>query len=252
MLVKIIEKRVSQVLLWVAPAVTLVVSPFVNFDPISVPKMMVLATVSFATFGICLFSRFKEIVYISKAFSILTLLFVISMLIPIFASGANLGQQFWGTFGRNTGFLTYFSLALLAWIASNATSEVFGEKVVKSLLVTAILVTIYCIIQIAGYDPIQWSLMDTFSIPWTFFNYRARNLNWQQEFSNVASLWCDFVTFGLTNHLEYRFHSRPNDVCSWSVHSLFFIYSVYCEIKNVWMDIYFVRYCRRLLWFERT
>jgi O-antigen ligase len=196
MLAKIIEKRVSQVLLWVAPAVTLVVSPFVNFDPISVPKMMVLATVSFATFGICLFSRFKEIVYISKAFSILTLLFVISMLIPIFASGANLGQQFWGTFGRNTGFLTYFSLALLAWIASNATSEVFGEKVVKSLLVTAILVTIYCIIQIAGYDPIQWSLMDTFAT--------LGNINFLSAFLGLSSITALVILIGSKNSPMWR------------------------------------------------
>lgn len=174
------EKRISQVLLWVAPAVTLAVSPFTNFDPISVPKMTVLATVSFAVFGICLFSNFKEIVRNSKTFSILTALFVTAMIIPIFASGSNLGQQFWGTFGRNTGFLTYSCLAILAWTASNATSEVFGEKLVKSLIVTAILVTMYCIVQIAGYDPIQWSLMDTFAT--------LGNINFLSAFLGLSSI----------------------------------------------------------------
>ena len=173
-------RRITQVLLWVAPVVTLTVSPFLNYDPISVPKMTVLATVSFAVLGICLASNVKELVNTSKTFSILTLLFLLSMLIPIVASGSNIAQQFWGTFGRNTGFLTYFSLAILTWAASNASTDLFGGKVVKSLIVTSIIVTIYCLIQIGGYDPIAWSLMDTFAT--------LGNINFLSAFLGLSSI----------------------------------------------------------------
>jgi O-antigen ligase len=173
-------RRITQVLLWIAPVVTLTVSPFLNYDPISVPKMTVLATVSFAVLGICLASNVKELVNTSKTFSILTLLFLLSMLIPIFTSGSNIAQQFWGTFGRNTGFLTYFSLAILTWAASNASTDLFGGKVVKSLIVTSIIVTIYCLIQLGGYDPIAWSLMDTFAT--------LGNINFLSAFLGLSSI----------------------------------------------------------------
>ena len=159
---------------------TLAVSPFSNYDPISVPKMAVLATVAFAILGICISSSFSEIVYESKTFSGLTFCFVLALLIPIFFSGSNLGQQFWGVFGRNTGFLTYFSLAIVMWAASNATTNVFGKKLSKSLLITAAVTTIYCLIQIAGYDPIQWSLMDTFAT--------LGNINFLSAFLGLSSI----------------------------------------------------------------
>ena len=174
------EKRLSQVLLWVAPAVTLIVSPSLNYDPISVPKMTALATISFAVLGISIASGFKELINNSKFFSSIVLMFLLSMLIPIVASGSNIPQQFWGTFGRNTGFLTYFSLAILMWAASNASTGLFGGKVVKSLLVTSIMVTLYSMIQIAGYDPIKWSKMETFAT--------LGNINFLSAFLGLSSI----------------------------------------------------------------
>jgi O-antigen ligase len=189
-------RRISQVLLWVAPAVTLFVSPFMNYDPISLPKMAVLSTVSFAVLGVCLFSDFKELINKSKTFSVLTALFIISMLIPMIASGSNVGQQFWGAFGRNTGFLTYLSLAILAWAASNASSDLLGEKALKSLIVTAMLVTAYCLVQIGGYDPIKWSLMDTFAT--------LGNINFLSAFLGLSTTAALAILLGKKMTLGWR------------------------------------------------
>ena len=180
MAISVSERRLSQVLLWIAPAATLAISPFSNYDPISVPKMTVLAVVSFAVLGICVSSGLKNFINNSKVFSILTLAFLLSLLIPIFASGTEVAQQIWGAFGRNTGFLTYFSLAILTWAASNASSDLFGAKVIKSLIATAIIVTIYCLIQIGGYDPVNWSMMDTFAT--------LGNINFLSAFLGLSSI----------------------------------------------------------------
>ena len=180
MAISVSERRLSQVLLWIAPTATLAVSPFSNYDPISLPKMTILAIVSFAVLGICVASGFKNLINNSKVFSILTLAFLLSLLVPIFASGTEVAQQFWGAFGRNTGFLTYFSLAILTWAASNASSDLFGAKVIKSLIVTAIIVTIYCLIQIGGYDPVNWSMMDTFAT--------LGNINFLSAFLGLSSI----------------------------------------------------------------
>ena len=199
MAISVSQRRLSQVLLWIAPVATLAVSPFSNYDPISVPKMTILAIVSFAVLGICVASGLKNLINNSKVFSILTLAFLLSLLVPIFASGTEVAQQFWGAFGRNTGFLTYFSLAILTWAASNASSTLFGAKVIKSLIVTAIIVTIYCLIQIGGYDPINWSMMDTFAT--------LGNINFLSAFLGLSSITALAMLFSKETTSMWRLSS---------------------------------------------
>ena len=199
MAISVSERRLSQVLLWIAPAATLAVSPFSNYDPISVPKMTILAIVSFAVLGICIASGLKDLINNSKVFSILTLAFLLSLLVPIFASGTEVAQQIWGAFGRNTGFLTYFSLAILTWAASNASSDLFGAKVIKSLIVTAIIVTIYCLIQIGDYDPVNWSMMDTFAT--------LGNINFLSAFLGLSSITALAMLFSKETTSMWRLSS---------------------------------------------
>ncbi len=199
MAISVSQRRLSQVLLWIAPAATLTVSPFSNYDPISLPKMTTLATVSFTVLGICVASGLKNLINNSKVFSILTLAFILSLLVPIFASGTEVAQQIWGAFGRNTGFLTYFSLAILTWAASNASSDLFGAKVIKSLIVTAIIVTIYCLIQIGGYDPVNWSMMDTFAT--------LGNINFLSAFLGLSSITALAMLFSKETTSMWRLSS---------------------------------------------
>ena len=199
MVISVSQRRLTQVLLWIAPATTLAVSPFSNYDPISLPKMTVLTTVSFAVVGICVASGLKNLINNSKVFSILTLAFLLSLLVPIFASGTEIAQQIWGAFGRNTGFLTYFSLAILTWAASNASTDLFGAKVIKSLIVTAIIVTIYCLIQIGGYDPINWSMMDTFAT--------LGNINFLSAFLGLSSITALAMLFSKETTSMWRMSS---------------------------------------------
>lgn len=86
---------------------------------------------------------------------------IASLLIALFVSfafsGAPIGQQLWGSFGRNTGLLTYISLIGILLAATAIRTEEFTEKLVKVLILTNIPIGIYCIIQILGLDPVNWS-----------------------------------------------------------------------------------------------
>lgn len=159
----ILEKKVSKYLLSIPPIATLIVSPFSNYDPINLIKNLVVTSGAFFILGLLL-SNLKF--YITKDNKVLILVsggFFISMLSTMFFSQAPLNQQFWGTFGRGTGFLTYFSLLILLVSSAILTDKKFHNSLILALIYTSIPVSLYALIQIAKLDPIRWSLQDTFA-----------------------------------------------------------------------------------------
>ena len=154
--------RLSQLVWFVGPAATLMVNPWTNYDPVSVPKMLVLSIVALGILGL-FFSR-KNLwqnqvprlaLYISAGF-------ISWMILALLFSGADLSQQFWGYFGRNTGFLTYFSLSLILLGTISVSNLEFNVQLLKVFLVSSIPMTGYCIIQYLKLDPVPWSEHFTF------------------------------------------------------------------------------------------
>ena len=137
--------------------VGLVISPAVNLDPINVPKLTLLFILTLTALGIALSTPNLFYKQINKLFLVLVLLFIIQMIFVIIFSGAPLNQQLFGTFGRNTGFIAYFSLSLLSLVSLFAGSVLFSEKLLYAILATGGLTTIYGILQTTGNDPIKWT-----------------------------------------------------------------------------------------------
>lgn len=162
MATQIVKERVGQSLIFVAPATTLAINPWGNYDPISVVKMTVLSSMSFLVLSLLIFGKLirkdKESNFLIK----LCLIFVIWMFAVVLFSGAPISQQIWGMFGRNTGLLTYSSLTIVLLAAAVLKDFEFYRKLIWSLLLTAIPMTLYCLLQIYGKDPIGWSLFQTF------------------------------------------------------------------------------------------
>lgn len=149
--------RLSRILLWVGPAVTLMVNPWTNYDPISLPKMLTLSIFSGAVFALLISSRLISIASIPKAFSVLIVVFIFGLTLSLLFSGAPLNQQFWGAFGRNTGYLTYISLLIIMVGVALMQTISFYEALTKVFMLTSAPMTAYCVIQYFGKDPIPWS-----------------------------------------------------------------------------------------------
>jgi len=172
--------RGQRALLWVGPTVSLLVSPWTNFDPISVVKALAMTTIAFFLLGILI----TQIEYVKTkshrlVFGVISL-FLIFMISTILFSGAPLTQQFWGSFGRNTGFLTYFSLVIILFSAYVFCDLVLIKKLTWSIVLTAIPATAYALIQIQGRDPIKWSELRAFA---TF-----GNINFFSAFLGIAAI----------------------------------------------------------------
>ena len=175
------SQRISKLLIWVAPLATLAISPWSNFDPINLIKMLVVSSVGFATAGILLgnFKKYKKD-EIHKLFWIASILFLICLFSTFIFSGAPIPQQIWGQFGRSTGLVAYISLIFVTLGASSIQHRTFHEKLVKSLFLTTIPMTAYCLLQIANLDPIKWSSYAPFGT--------LGNINFLSAFFGISSV----------------------------------------------------------------
>jgi hypothetical protein len=135
---------------------TVIVNPWFSFDPINLPKMLVLSTGSGFLIGYLLVNRPKlanQFRMMAIALGLLALTFTISF----FSNSAPWYQQLWGTWGRSTGLITYISfliitLASMFYVNSIALS---GLKMVFERL--GYFITSYTLLQLLDLDPINWS-----------------------------------------------------------------------------------------------
>ncbi len=146
-------RRCQSIILFGATIITLIVTPAWNLDPINLPKYAVLLICSGALTGYLLpaFKGLPRIVLVASA------LFVVSLLSSLILSGADFSNQIFGTFGRNTGFLTYFALVILFVSTVAVTRSGFSARLVNSLLFIGFLMVVYGLVQWAKLDPVNWN-----------------------------------------------------------------------------------------------
>jgi len=125
-------------------------------EPINVPKLFIIGIFAFASLGLLL-PNFK-IFFVDKyrIYTILSLLFILQMVLVILVSDSPWNQQFFGTFGRNTGLVAYLSLVLLFACGVVSSTYQSTSKLMYALLGAGAFNAIYGVVQWAGLDPIDW------------------------------------------------------------------------------------------------
>jgi O-antigen ligase len=134
----------------------LFILPYNAIDPINAPKLFSLVTTACVAGSLGLFFRKSIKVPELKVHRIILLLFLIQALLVMFFSGANVALQFFGTFGRNTGFLTYISLAVLFYFSAFSALNGSARYLLNSLTLAIVISGIYGGIQAMGLDPVPW------------------------------------------------------------------------------------------------
>ena len=149
------EKNMK-VLAWIGVLTTLAINPWFAFDPINLPKMLILSTGSAYLFAWLLLHP-NVIRPLQPKLLIVCSLFVSTLAISFLTNPAPWYQQLWGTWGRSTGLITYTSFVVvllfsfkLASSASLALTRVTFERL-------GYFVSIYTLIQLMDLDPINWS-----------------------------------------------------------------------------------------------
>ena len=152
------EEKLSQFLIITGTVLTaLLITPFYSSEPVDLPKLFVMAPFAFAILGV-MAGNWK--LYYSKQYRVVTTLvsvFVIQLVLVLFFSRSVLTEQFYGTTGRNTGFLAYLSLALLLLGSVGISSSKFIRLLALSVLFTGVISLFYALLQTSGNDPVKWN-----------------------------------------------------------------------------------------------
>ena len=156
MITQVESSAVGRVIGWTAILATLAITPWATVDPINVPKLAVIALGGFITLGALLINAKTLFARKHRIVQVLTGLFVLDLTIVLFFAGTNPYQEFFGTYGRSTGFVAYVALASLMLGAVVVASTKFVSTFARFLLIAGGLSIGYGLLQAIGADPIKW------------------------------------------------------------------------------------------------
>ena len=110
-------KRIKVLLVWGTGLITVFITPLFSYDALNVPRMTLLVVMA-SVISLLLASRLRLLRTLTyRPLTALFGLFVIQLFLVWLIAPANKVQQFFGAGGRQTGFLTFFALAII-WLAA--------------------------------------------------------------------------------------------------------------------------------------
>ena len=174
--------------------VTLFINPFTSFDPLNIPRLFTLSIFGLSSFFLLTF-KFR---YYFRKFRFLTIfvsLFVGWISVVSVFSEMSVLEAFFGVDGRNTGFLTYFSLAFIFLLTAVSMSENLLSSIFKAGVITGLIAQFYGLIQGLALDPFNWT--NPYSPVFSFFgnpNFHSSFMALSANFA-VATLFSSQVKF---------------------------------------------------------
>jgi hypothetical protein len=125
-------------------------------DPVNAPKMVALGTLSIASIATLLSSKLHTLLKAHKPLVFSILIFIFSMAVSSAMSSAPFTQILYGSYGRNTGLLTYLFLCLTLVSALGLNSSRGFQSIVNGLMVAGLLNLLYGLWVILFGDFVAW------------------------------------------------------------------------------------------------
>ncbi len=137
--------------------ITLILTPWVNSDSLTIPKIIILFLTGMFFLPQVLFNfrHYLRNMWLKILF-FLALIFLIQMIIAICLSSAPFEQQLYGRTGRGLGFITFFSLIVILLAVALFTSINQIRIILFGAIFSTILSSIYAIFQKFGLDIFEW------------------------------------------------------------------------------------------------
>jgi O-antigen ligase len=163
------EMRLASMLAWGSMAVTLVITDRVSTEPANLGKMLLLSALGLGVLPL-IYSNLKNLIETNKQVLFFGILFAVVSLLSVFASENPFERGFYGAFGRNTGFLSYFMLLMVFLGALGLRNNHSFEKIFKAIFVAGLFNIVYCLYASTGNDIFTWqnpttAVLGTFGNP---------------------------------------------------------------------------------------
>ena len=155
------------------------INPWFAYDPINLPKMLILSTGAAYLLG-GLLLNFSGLSRPYLPLFLVSALFIASLVFSLFANSAPAYQQFWGVWGRSTGLLTYFAFIVLMLSTAMISSTASLSLIRISFDKLGYFITLYTLLQLMDLDPINWSQK--------LMVATLRNINFMSSFLGLTSI----------------------------------------------------------------
>jgi O-antigen ligase len=166
----------------VAVGCTLAINPWFAYDPINLPKMLVLTTGA-SLLACALLFNLKGLLDINKGILFLFGSVFFFMTLSILINSAPLNQQILGAWGRSTGYFTYVSFLVISLSVSVFASKQDFSTLRVYLERLSYFISFYTLVQWADLDPVNWSQK--------LMVATLGNLNFMSSFLGIAC--CSFL-----------------------------------------------------------
>ena len=152
------DRYLGMYVLLASAAVCLFVAPFNSIDPVNLPKLCLLVVLSFIAAGFAFskveFFKLKR----NRAILLIIGLFISQLIIVLLMDKRDFAYKFYGTYGRNTGFIAYLSLSFLLLASLVSSSKLLLKRYVFALICSGAVLALYGIAQSRGYDFYEFEL----------------------------------------------------------------------------------------------
>ena len=111
---KAAEKTASLLILVGAPFVTVFLVTQSVTDPVNATKLAAAGGLGIALLSLTLFFNFKALISENRLFLVLAIVFVFAGISAVLNSDSPSSQNIYGSFGRNTGLVTYLILLAIS------------------------------------------------------------------------------------------------------------------------------------------
>lgn len=156
-----VNKINEKVLTWLLLAGSVFVSCFVwvghATDPVNAPKLFVIGTFSFGLLSLIVNFGIRILWYSHRVMTVLVIGFFLACINSIISSRAPWQQTIYGVYGRNSGFLLYFSAAMFLLGSLLLSHKESHGKLLNGLLIAGGVNIVYCLWVLSFGDPVPWN-----------------------------------------------------------------------------------------------
>lgn len=150
---------------------TVLVWAYYTNDPVNTSKLLTLAVSAFISLGFMITYRiWKQKTFLNLPIISLCLFFVLWSLISIIFSETNFLDGFYGTWGRNTGWLAYFCFVLIFLSSASIRNYRSINRILFALYFAGVVNLVYFLFTQLGIELIPWKndynrILGTFGNP---------------------------------------------------------------------------------------
>lgn len=165
-----VEDSAAKVVAIGAFVTTIMVGAWWGTDPVNVPKLFTLSITAMGAFALYLVGIDKWNTKRVNFLSLCVALFISLALVSTIFSTETISISFYGVFGRNNGFLSYASFAILFFVVTQFNKLGSLNLMLRAFYAAGLVNVAYCALSISGIELIPWNnifntILGTFGNP---------------------------------------------------------------------------------------